>query len=98
MHINTLNLGVGPQPFLARAHPAPLSLADEFKYLVVREEEKLELARLLERVPIPVKESIEEPTAKINALLQVSMGWRSGWGEGFWMLALCTYVWCVQQK
>lgn len=46
------------------------SLADEFKYLIVREEEKLELAKLLERVPIPIKESIEEPTAKINALLQ----------------------------
>ncbi len=46
------------------------SLADEFKYLIIREEEKLELAKLLERVPIPIKESIEEPTAKINALLQ----------------------------
>ncbi|KAK9818381.1 hypothetical protein WJX72_011703 [[Myrmecia] bisecta] len=46
------------------------SLSDEFKYLVVREEEKLELAKLIERVPIPVKESLEEPTAKINILLQ----------------------------
>lgn len=39
--------------------------------MVVREEEKVELAKLMERVPIPVKESIEEPTAKINVLLQV---------------------------
>ena len=39
--------------------------------MVVREEEKMELAKLLERVPIPVKESLEEPTAKINVLLQV---------------------------
>ncbi|ORX98893.1 Sec63-domain-containing protein [Basidiobolus meristosporus CBS 931.73] len=46
------------------------SLSDEFKYIPVREEEKLELTKLLERVPIPVKESIEEPTAKINVLLQ----------------------------
>ncbi|KAG5462684.1 MAG: Sec63 Brl domain-containing protein, partial [Olpidium bornovanus] len=46
------------------------SLSDEFKYIPVREEEKLELAKLLERVPIPVKESVEEPTAKINVLLQ----------------------------
>lgn len=46
------------------------SLADEFKYMVVREEEKVELAKLVERVPIPVKESLEEPTAKINVLLQ----------------------------
>ena len=28
------------------------------------------MAKLLERVPIPVKESVEEPTAKINVLLQ----------------------------
>ncbi|RKO87988.1 Sec63 Brl domain-containing protein, partial [Blyttiomyces helicus] len=46
------------------------ALSDEFKFIPVREEEKLELAKLLERVPIPVKESIEEPTAKINVLLQ----------------------------
>ncbi|KAK4192708.1 putative pre-mRNA-splicing factor [Podospora australis] len=42
----------------------------EFKYIPVRQEEKLELAKLLARVPIPVKETIEEPTAKINVLLQ----------------------------
>lgn len=46
------------------------ALSDEFKYIPVREEEKMELAKLLERVPIPVKESLEEPTAKINVLLQ----------------------------
>ncbi|KAF8439069.1 Sec63 Brl domain-containing protein [Boletus edulis BED1] len=38
--------------------------------LKVRQEEKLELAKLLERVPIPVKESVDEPAAKINVLLQ----------------------------
>ncbi|KAK3335533.1 Sec63 Brl domain-containing protein [Cercophora scortea] len=42
----------------------------EFKYIPVRQEEKMELAKLLAKVPIPVKESIEEPTAKINVLLQ----------------------------
>ncbi|GAY41159.1 hypothetical protein CUMW_057280 [Citrus unshiu] len=31
---------------------------------------KMELAKLLDRVPIPVKESLEEPSAKINVLLQ----------------------------
>ncbi|CAG8457348.1 10482_t:CDS:2 [Diversispora eburnea] len=46
------------------------ALSDEFKYIPVREEEKLELSKLLERVPIPVKEGIEEPTSKINVLLQ----------------------------
>jgi hypothetical protein len=35
------------------------------------QEEKLELAKLIERVPIPVKESLDEPAAKINVLLQV---------------------------
>lgn len=42
----------------------------EFKYIPVRQEEKLELAKLLGRVPIPVKESLDEPHAKINVLLQ----------------------------
>ena len=44
--------------------------SSEFKLLRVRNEEKLELQTLMERVPIPVKENIEEPTAKINVLLQ----------------------------
>jgi len=46
------------------------SLAGEFKNLVVRVEEKDELRRLLERVPIPVKEGMEEASAKVNVLLQ----------------------------
>jgi len=41
------------------------SLSSEFKYITVREEEKLELAKLLDRVPIPIKEGIEEPSAKV---------------------------------
>jgi pre-mRNA-splicing helicase BRR2 len=47
-----------------------LSLSEEFKYVGVRQDEKIELAKLLDRVPIPVKESLEEPSAKINVLLQ----------------------------
>ena len=46
------------------------ALSNEFKYIPVRQDEKLELAKLLGRVPIPVKENIEEPHAKINVLLQ----------------------------
>lgn len=46
------------------------ALSNEFKLIPVRQEEKLELGKLLERVPIPVKESVEEPAAKINVLLQ----------------------------
>lgn len=46
------------------------SLSGEFKNITVREEEKLELQKLMERVPIPIKESMEEPSAKVNVLLQ----------------------------
>lgn len=46
------------------------ALSAEFKYIPVRQDEKLELSKLLSRVPIPVKESIEEPHCKINVLLQ----------------------------
>ena len=42
----------------------------------------MELAKLVERVPIPVKESLEEPSAKINVLLQVKKLLRPGRGGG----------------
>ncbi|XP_027169983.1 DExH-box ATP-dependent RNA helicase DExH12-like isoform X2 [Coffea eugenioides] len=45
-------------------------LSEEFRYVTVRQDEKVELGKLLDRVPIPIKESIEEPSAKINVLLQ----------------------------
>ncbi|EYU30521.1 hypothetical protein MIMGU_mgv1a000041mg [Erythranthe guttata] len=46
------------------------SLSEEFKYVTVRQDEKVELAKLLDRVPIPIKENLEEPSTKINVLLQ----------------------------
>eukprot|EP00579_Thalassiosira_antarctica_P032956 CAMPEP_0201991530 /NCGR_PEP_ID=MMETSP0905-20130828/340_1 /ASSEMBLY_ACC=CAM_ASM_000554 /TAXON_ID=420261 /ORGANISM="Thalassiosira antarctica, Strain CCMP982" /LENGTH=2336 /DNA_ID=CAMNT_0048545961 /DNA_START=59 /DNA_END=7069 /DNA_ORIENTATION=- len=46
------------------------SMSGEFTHITVREEEKLELSKLAMRVPIPVKESPSEPSAKINILLQ----------------------------
>eukprot|EP00301_Raphidiophrys_heterophryoidea_P007338 c12852_g1_i1.p1 GENE.c12852_g1_i1~~c12852_g1_i1.p1 ORF type:complete len:2187 (-),score=588.78 c12852_g1_i1:306-6866(-) len=46
------------------------SLAGEFQFMRVREEEKVELEGLINRCPIPVKESIEEASAKVNVLLQ----------------------------
>ena len=46
------------------------SMSEEFTHITVREEEKLELAKLVGRVPIPVKESPSEPTAKVIILLQ----------------------------
>eukprot|EP01083_Nonionella_stella_P208232 755841_1 len=49
------------------------SLSLEFKYVSVREGEKGELLKLMDRVPIPIKESIGDKhsgSAKINVLLQ----------------------------
>ena len=37
-------------------------------HIVFLQEEKLELAKLMDRVPIPIKEGIEEPSAKVNAV------------------------------
>ncbi|KAI9617171.1 hypothetical protein H4Q26_013035 [Puccinia striiformis f. sp. tritici PST-130] len=44
--------------------------SDEFKYVPTRPEEKQELAKLLEKVPIPFKESVGNPSAKINITLR----------------------------
>ncbi|KIW04152.1 uncharacterized protein PV09_04959 [Verruconis gallopava] len=46
------------------------ALSSEFQFIPVRQDEKLELAKLLGRVPIPVKETLDEPQAKINVLFQ----------------------------
>ena len=46
------------------------ALSNKFKLLPVRQEEKLELGKLFERMPISVKESVGKPAAKINVLLQ----------------------------
>lgn len=46
------------------------SLSEEFKYVTIGQDEKMELAKLLDQVPIPVKESLEEPRVKIDVLLQ----------------------------
>eukprot|EP00124_Ichthyophonus_hoferi_P001685 Ihof_evm4s95 gene=Ihof_evmTU4s95 len=66
------------------------SLSGEFRHIVVREEEKLELQKLLERVPIPVKESIEEPSAKVNVLLQAYISQLRL--EGFALISDMVYV------
>eukprot|EP00330_Aristerostoma_sp_ATCC50986_P007571 CAMPEP_0114595972 /NCGR_PEP_ID=MMETSP0125-20121206/17911_1 /TAXON_ID=485358 ORGANISM="Aristerostoma sp., Strain ATCC 50986" /NCGR_SAMPLE_ID=MMETSP0125 /ASSEMBLY_ACC=CAM_ASM_000245 /LENGTH=183 /DNA_ID=CAMNT_0001798375 /DNA_START=464 /DNA_END=1015 /DNA_ORIENTATION=- len=46
------------------------ALSAEFKYIPIREEEKVEVQKLLEMVPIPVKGSQDEPSTKVNILLQ----------------------------
>ncbi|XP_077866921.1 U5 small nuclear ribonucleoprotein 200 kDa helicase-like [Saccoglossus kowalevskii] len=66
------------------------SLSGEFKNITVREEEKLELHKLLERVPIPVKESIEEPSAKVNVLLQAYISQLKL--DGFALVADMVYI------
>jgi len=66
------------------------ALSDEFKYIPVREEEKLELSKLLERVPVSVKEGIEEPTSKINVLLQAYISQLKL--EGFALVSDMVYV------
>ncbi|GBE89249.1 Pre-mRNA-splicing factor brr2 [Sparassis crispa] len=66
------------------------ALSNEFKLLPVRQDEKLELSKLLERVPIPVKESVEEPAAKINVLLQAYISQLKL--EGFALVADMVYV------
>ncbi|KZO96269.1 Sec63-domain-containing protein [Calocera viscosa TUFC12733] len=66
------------------------ALSNEFKLIPVRQEEKLELAKMLERVPIPVKESVDEPQAKINVLLQAYISNLKL--EGFALVADMVYV------
>jgi pre-mRNA-splicing helicase BRR2 len=46
------------------------SMSNEFKNIPVRADEKAELAKLLEKVPIPVEGTADESTAKVNVLLQ----------------------------
>ncbi|XP_065169439.1 U5 small nuclear ribonucleoprotein 200 kDa helicase [Atheta coriaria] len=66
------------------------SLSGEFRNIAVREEEKIELQKLMERVPIPIKESIEEPSAKVNVLLQAYISQLKL--EGFALMSDMVYV------
>ncbi|GJE96304.1 Sec63-domain-containing protein [Phanerochaete sordida] len=66
------------------------ALSNEFKLIPVRQDEKIELSKLLERVPIPVKESVEEPAAKINVLLQAYVSQLKL--DGFALVADMVYI------
>ncbi|CCH43112.1 pre-mRNA-splicing helicase BRR2 [Wickerhamomyces ciferrii] len=46
------------------------SSSSEFKLIPVRQEEKAEINKLIERAPIPIKEDVNDPRAKANVLLQ----------------------------
>ncbi|PWN88119.1 putative ATP dependent RNA helicase, partial [Acaromyces ingoldii] len=66
------------------------ALSDEFKHQVVRQDEKLEVGKLLERVPVPVKETLDDAAAKVNVLLQT---WISQLKlEGYVLAADMVYV------
>ena len=66
------------------------SFSSEFEHITVREEEKMELNKLLEKVPIPVKENIEESSAKVNVLLQAYISQLKL--EGFALMSDMVYV------
>ncbi|AOA60847.1 RNA-dependent ATPase RNA helicase [Komagataella phaffii CBS 7435] len=46
------------------------SQSSEFRFIPVRLDEKLELKRILQSIPIPVKDTAENPLTKVNILLQ----------------------------
>ena len=46
------------------------SLSDEFKYISIRQEDKIELQELYNKCPIPIKDDISISTTKVNILLQ----------------------------
>jgi pre-mRNA-splicing helicase BRR2 len=56
----------------------------------VREEEKMELQKLAERVPIPIKDNIDEPICKVNVLLQAYISQLKL--DGFALIADMVYV------
>ena len=66
------------------------SLSKEFTNIAVRQDERLELERLVDQVPVPVKESIDEPAAKINVLLQAHISQLRL--EGFSLMSDMVYV------
>jgi pre-mRNA-splicing helicase BRR2 len=66
------------------------ALSNEFKYIPVRDEEKVEMQRLLERVPIPVKGAADETASKVNVLLQAYISKLKL--DGFAMVADMVYI------
>ena len=66
------------------------ALSEEFRLIPVRQEEKPELGKLLERVPVPVKEGVDDKVAKINVLLQAYIS--SLKLEGFALVADMVFV------
>lgn len=79
------------KPFLTKIEIFRIfSMSEEFKYIPVRQEEKLELSKLLEKAPIPIKETVDEPAAKINVLLQAYISRLKL--DGFALMADMVYI------
>lgn len=66
------------------------SLSHEFRLIPVRQEERAELAKLSERVPIPVASAPDSPAVKINVLLQAYISQLAL--EGFALASDMVYV------
>jgi len=49
------------------------ALSKEFQFIPIRENEKIEIQKLIDKVPIPVKGSLDETATKINILLQANI-------------------------
>lgn len=64
--------------------------AGEFKFVPVRQEEKFEISKLLDRCPFPVKEPPTDPLAKVNLLLQAYISKLSL--DGFALVADLVYI------
>ena len=65
--------------------------SSEFKMIPIRAEEKIELASLAERIPVPMKEiATEDPLAKVNILLQAYISQLSL--EGFALVSDLVYI------
>lgn len=65
--------------------------SSEFKMIPIRAEEKIELASLAERIPVPIKEvATEDPLAKVNILLQAYISQLNL--EGFALVSDLVYI------
>lgn len=64
--------------------------SEEFKYIPIRKEEKIELKKLMESSPVPINETVEDPLAKVNILLQAYISKLKL--DGFALMADMVYV------
>lgn len=66
------------------------AMAGEFKFIPVRQEEKIEIAKLLEKCPFPIRENPNDPLAKTNVLLQAYISRLTL--DGFALMADMIYI------